>query len=225
MNTTSVFIIYLTAFRLAIIAAGIISIVLGYRLFCKGIWPDTGSGKGTDVDTEIGGWKFKLQNAAPGTCFAMFGVLIISVMFATGGPQMTVEEGPGKESSIILRGEIDTDIDTDILNDIVEKGDHYYKQGDTDRAIAEYQKALNIMAAPMNHLAWIYQGQGRGDEALPLSRLAVQFSPNNANFLHTLAEILFEAREYAEALRLMEKAVRLDDGYREKLERFREAVK
>jgi hypothetical protein len=33
------FIIYVTVFRLAIIAAGIISIILGYRLFCRGVWP------------------------------------------------------------------------------------------------------------------------------------------------------------------------------------------
>ena len=90
MTVTTAFIIYLILFRLAIITAGAISIVLGYRLFCKGIGWTERSGKGTDASAKVGHFSFTLKNAAPGTCFALFGVVLISVMFATGGPELTL---------------------------------------------------------------------------------------------------------------------------------------
>lgn len=37
MSLTSQFLVYVTAFRMAIIAAGVVSMVLGYRLFIRGI--------------------------------------------------------------------------------------------------------------------------------------------------------------------------------------------
>lgn len=90
MDITHSFIFYLILFRLSIISAGVISIILGYRLFCKGVWPEIGRG-GTSVDAKIVGYHFTLKNAAPGTCFAFFGVLIISIMFVSGSPELTLK--------------------------------------------------------------------------------------------------------------------------------------
>ncbi|RMD51773.1 MAG: hypothetical protein D6828_06730, partial [Nitrospirae bacterium] len=72
MDIAFYFLLYVTVFRLAIIAAGVISIILGYRLFCRGVWPDRGSAQPTEVEAEIAGSHFTLKNAAPGTCFALF---------------------------------------------------------------------------------------------------------------------------------------------------------
>lgn len=238
MNSVSTFIIYLTLFRLAIITAGVVSIVLGYRLFCRGIWPEAGSGKGATVDAKVGVTHFTLKNAAPGTCFALFGVIIITVMFASGSPGMTLnlmkkaaQAGSipgaiiedierGSELSLSLRGD-----ETDSLIDATKRGVFYEEQKDMAKAIDAYKEAIVMMATPMNHLAWLYQSQGEIDKALPLSRLAVQLCPDNADFLDTLAEIFFNSEDYSEALNLMEKAARLNSKYREKLERFREAIK
>lgn len=94
MDNLNVFVIYLVLFRLSIIAAGIISVILGYRLFIKGVFPRGDipqSAGGHSVDAEVAGAKFKLLNAAPGTCFALFGAIILVAMFVTGGPEGTFE--------------------------------------------------------------------------------------------------------------------------------------
>lgn len=41
MSLTSQFLIYVTAFRLAITGAGMVSMVLGYKLFIRGIYPSS----------------------------------------------------------------------------------------------------------------------------------------------------------------------------------------
>jgi hypothetical protein len=89
MALSTSLLIYLLSYRLAIIAAGIISIVLGYLLFCRGVWPK--EGKGSDVDAKIGASRLTLKNAAPGTCFAFFGAILISIMVATGKPEAVKE--------------------------------------------------------------------------------------------------------------------------------------
>ena len=104
MSFIETFIVYLILFRLAIIAAAIICIVLGYRLFVRGVWPQGGTGVGTSVDASIAGSHFTLKNAAPGTCFALFGVLIIAVMFAAGSPQMTLDSLADADSTRQLSG-------------------------------------------------------------------------------------------------------------------------
>lgn len=82
MDLTMYF-IYALIFRLAIIATGALSIYLGYMLFVKGVFGGT---QDADLSAEISGTKFSLKNAAPGTFFALFGVVIITVMLTQGMP-------------------------------------------------------------------------------------------------------------------------------------------
>lgn len=225
MEVVTVFTIYLILFRLAIIAAAVVSIILGYRLFCKGVWPDAGSGKGTSVDAKIAGSGFTLKNAAPGTCFAMFGVLIIAIMFARGGPELTLKsledaaQGDVKIQQLKLRGGEKSGLEAATL-----KGRYFEEKKDTKNAIFAYEEAVALMAEPMNQLAWLYQEQGKLEGALLLSRMATRLSQNNANYLDTLAEVLFKTGEREEAIDVMEKAARLNPKYKNKLIRFREGV-
>ncbi len=169
MEVTSAFLIYVTLFRLEIIGAGIVSIFLGYRLFVKGVWPDIVGGQGTDVDAKIAGSSLTVKNAAPGTCFSLFGVVIIVVMFASGSPELTLDmlgksgEVEGPDESVVkrlgLRGG-----DSDSLKAMTQQGDYYMGSEETDRAIAAYREAVTAMAAPMNHLAWLYLQQGKVKE-------------------------------------------------------------
>ncbi len=233
MTITSAFIIYLILFRIAIIAAGTVSIVLGYKLFCKGIGLDGSSKKGTDVDAKIAGTSIKLKNAAPGTCFAMFGVVIISIMFIRGGPELTLkslEDSAKKEiasESTTPKGQFEFKLrgdGKDALSMATEEGLFYEEKKDTSKAIAAYEKALSLMADPMNNLAWLYLQEGRIENSLSLSQMAVQLTPNDANHLDTRAEALFKSENYTEALRVMEKAAELDFQYQDKLPKFRQAV-
>lgn len=99
MDILETFVVYLILFRLAIIIAGVVSIFLGYRLFAIGVWPKGNSG-GTDVGANIAGSRLTLKNAAPGTCFALFGVIIITAMFIGGNPEMTFDSIKDAQSNV-----------------------------------------------------------------------------------------------------------------------------
>jgi hypothetical protein len=74
MDITGGFLIYVTLFRLAIIAVGAIAIVLGYRLFNQAIEINKNS-----VDVKGENWRVVLRNLAPGISFALFGTLNIQL--------------------------------------------------------------------------------------------------------------------------------------------------
>jgi tetratricopeptide (TPR) repeat protein len=237
MALTEYFLVYLILFRLSIIGAGVISIVLGYRLFRVAYGPHSSrSGKNqqsaeTSAGASIGGWSFSIKNAAPGTCFAIFGAIIIVVMFAQGGPQLTLKNlemardiSASKDRTRIgelsMRGDEKAGLEAS-----TRKGLFFEGENDIEGAIAAYEEALKYMAAPMNNLSWLYLKKGRVREALPIAAIAVQLSPNEANYLDTLAEIYYKSGNTAEAIVIMERAAQIDSKYRKRLEQFKETVK
>jgi tetratricopeptide (TPR) repeat protein len=227
MSLTSEFLVYVTAFRLAIIAAGVVSINLGYRLFVRGVF--VGGGPENSVDIKAAGSSFTLKNAAPGTSFALFGVVLITAMLIQGNPQLTYEtmqKAAGAESGatstkLELRG---TET-PGTFSSLVDKGADYEKAGDSVHAVEAYKQALSELAAPMNQLAWLYLQQAKTDEALPLARVAADINPENAAILDTLAEILARRGERAEAVKWMEKAASMDSRYRTKLTELKQAAR
>ena len=231
MSLPSEFLLYATFFRLAIIAAGIVSIVLGYRLFTTGIQADRETSKEVTLDAKIAGQAFTLKNAAPGTFFALFGVIIISVMLVQGNPELTLKTlsaVPGVANSpdsnvLTLRG--GTPAGVGKFERAVEMGKAYDSSGDTTKAVASYEEAMMVVATPMNQLAWDYLQQGKAESALPLSRLAVQLCPDNADILNTLAEILSKEGQRDEALKWMAKAAALDSKYQGRLSDLQRAAK
>ena len=84
MDLTAEFLIYATLFRLAIIGAGVFAIVLGYKLFVRGVMPE---GR-TEGELDAGQIRLTVKNAAPGTCFALFGAAMVSVMLIQGNPEL-----------------------------------------------------------------------------------------------------------------------------------------
>ncbi len=84
-------------------------------------------------------------------------------------------------------------------------------------------------ATALNNLAWMYsQCDRKLEEAMRLSRKAVELAPNSAIFLDTLAEIEYRSGLVDSALITMKDCVRLDPRerhYRENLTRFREQKK
>ena len=89
MEQYTIVILYLLFFRLAIITAGVVSIILGYKLFVKGVYGES-TNENTSFDATVGNMKMSLKNAAPGTFFALFGVIIITVMLLQDPPGMNV---------------------------------------------------------------------------------------------------------------------------------------
>lgn len=79
--------IYLACYRITVLAAGVICMILGFRLLLLGM-PATN--KGTEIEVATGDLKLKAANVAPGTCFAVFGVIIIAVTLAGDKPEINL---------------------------------------------------------------------------------------------------------------------------------------
>jgi len=78
-------IVYLLIWRLAVLICGIISIILGYKLFKLGFTSQEGQ-----LEAVIGEKKLKISNLAPGIFFALFGASIISILIWTSQPEIII---------------------------------------------------------------------------------------------------------------------------------------
>ena len=128
------------------------------------------------------------------------------------------QSGSGTER-ITLRG-----IGGDTLREVTLQGRYLEEHGSKAEAIEAYEKAVSMIAEPLNDLAWLYQSDGKTEEAAALSQLAVSMR-QDPRFLDTLAEIKFKNGDHTSAIKLLEKAVALNPSLelREKLTRFRNA--
>ena len=220
MEILSAYVIYLAVFRLAIIAAGIVGIILGYRLFTRGVFPDlyrNPSFEGQNVTAKIAGAKFTLRNAAPGTCFALFGVIIIAVMFATGGPEITLEQLEQGGMRANLRGNELEEIEFHSKQAL-----EYLDQKDHRQAREIVIEALHTLAPKMNDFAWVLLKTAPDlPQTNMLAEIAAVTEPQNPNFLHTLAEIQYQQGRKQTAIHTLEKAQRIDSSHSEQLQRWR----
>lgn len=69
----------ITGYRVFTIIIGLVFAYLGYKLFCKGIYEQSG-----DLKAAWGKYTLVLRQAAPGIFFALFGVIIISISLIQG---------------------------------------------------------------------------------------------------------------------------------------------
>lgn len=79
MTTESLIVISLTLYKSISLLVGLTSIYLGYNLFIKNIWGQAG-----DLDVKFKDNKLVLKEAAPGTFFALFGAILISITLIKG---------------------------------------------------------------------------------------------------------------------------------------------
>ena len=79
MDIKSQIIISLTSYKIISLLVGNIFAYMGYRLFTAGIWGHAG-----ELEAEFGDNKLVLKKAAPGTFFALFGAIIISMTLYKG---------------------------------------------------------------------------------------------------------------------------------------------
>lgn len=224
MDSVIPYVIYLSLFRLAIIATGIISIILGYRLFAMGVFPETygkHSGQDQSIEAEIGGTRLTVSNAAPGTVFAMFGVIIIAVMLITGGPEVTLKSfaDRGETTATLRGGEVKE------LRSFAARALMQLERKESAAAASTADEALQSLAAPLNDLAWVLlKTDPDSQKAEFLSEVAVATDPKNAAFIHTLAEIRYQKGEKREAIRLLEGAYAIDTQFASQLEKWRSEV-
>jgi len=183
--------IYLTIFRVSIVVAGIISIVCGYRLFLTGVFRLPTGASPTEFGGRFGNVELTLKSSAPGTCFALFGAIVIGVMIVSAPPEF----GRSRSAAVSPSGELKVTEDVKMrgegigIRELVDQAKQEEKRGNTQKAMEVYEKALRVIAEPLNNLAWLYHEAGRDKEAIVLAQLATQFAPAEAEFAGTLNDI------------------------------------
>lgn len=237
----TLYVLYLLIFRLAIITAGVVCVVLGYKLFLQNLKLGEQAAKGnTDLEANFKGTQIKLKNAAPGTLFSLFGAALISVMLVQSPPEVTdktqtrqqVVDSTGVERQVMMsrelsmRGDEATVIDEQSLHALMATGLQLEKDNNYTEATKTYEQAVWMMAEPMNALAWRYYELGQYQKARSISEVAVSLVPDEANFNDTLAQILFSLGAYQKAYQYMKTAADLaPNTYGNELERFRVKLK
>jgi hypothetical protein len=194
--------LYLFLSRLLIVAAAITSLILGYRLFARGIQTRPGEA-GSTIESSVAGVRLTVKNAAPGTAFALFGAILIIVMLIQSSPSVTLQtlnkyrdvqeqavsgsepQTPSEtRSSLTLRGG-----SQDTISSITKQGIEFERRDDLIGAERAYRDAVTMMAEPMNDLAWIYLGSHRAKDALGLASLAAQLRADEPRYVDTLNKV------------------------------------
>jgi tetratricopeptide (TPR) repeat protein len=240
MDITWGFLGYLAAYRLSIIGVGALSIALGYRLFCKGLYPHSEI-ESTEFTAKLGESELSLVSAGPGLFFALFGVIVISVMIVQGNPELTLKKNPPQKersSEKVLKYENMPRVKEEVPHmELTMRGNQDNKQsilykmnqgmqkerdGNIDDAITLYQDALKLSTPAMNGLAWLYATERHDQHLLAklLSNLSVELCPEEANYWDTFAEILFKEKQYRRALSAKKKAVALDPSFKRGMKKF-----
>jgi tetratricopeptide (TPR) repeat protein len=226
MDVPSLFLIYVTVFRLAIVGVGALAILLGYRLFCR--YPRLrGTHQPDELNAKFGAFAVALRHAGPGTAFALFGTTLIVAVFVQGNPQLTldvldrasVDPGARAPYKLTLRGNADT-VDT-----LISSGVALERQGDSKRAIEQYERSTALLALPMNQLAVHYLAEKRTEEALALARLAATLSPRNGPVLDTLAQATLQSGNREEAIKWITRAAQYDPQFAAKVPEYRKESK
>jgi len=244
MKIEIIFLIYALIFRLCVMLTGIISIILGYRLYIKGLYSDHNS-KSASLNATIGGWKLALKNAGPGTFFALFGLIIIQSMIQNGNPELVSEnyynkgkisqaakneneQNPGDENNNLktklnIRGQNEQKC---MFCTLLEKTDQFQKNKDITGEINAYKNALEQVSDPLNELAWLWfeNDDKKLQESLVLIQAAIIFRPDDADYWDSMAEILFKLKSYDKAYNAIIKASQLNNKYINKIAKFKKMI-
>ncbi len=183
MDVETGYLIYAALYRLGVIAAGVVCVVLGYRLFLKGV---SGGSDGTSAEASVGNFELSISNAAPGTCFALFGAALIVAMVVEAPPSFSSSTGQGNARTVQIKGAGTTDV--------WRRAQSLADGEDPSAAISAYgalaasdDATAKDIARVADGMAKVYLKQGRKLEALAMARLAVQIDKGSAQFLRTLA--------------------------------------
>jgi tetratricopeptide (TPR) repeat protein len=198
---------YATWFRLAIIIAGIVAILLGFLLFRLRI---RASG---DLKATLGDVQLNVNTTAPGTFFALLGTAIITTMVYQGNPSYERSSRDGEVIRVTkgpewiepAAGPLDADqtrssAGNSIPNGFLaayQRGLDLRSMGDDKAALAAFSASLSVKdatlqqaAGPLREVAEIYLEEGRPAEALSLARIATGIEEDNPACLNTLARVL-----------------------------------
>ena len=212
VNLYKTFLVYAIVFKLAVIATGIVAMLLGYWLINASARNVENSEKeGVSVKLKAGAASLFIRNTTSGVVFALFGMIIISVMVWRGSPQLehTSAKDPNASTTVVRGG--DAKETEPSLADMIREGTALLQDGDA-QAVGKYQEALSLLSRAANVRAYHYQQENRLSNAQALAELAVTLDPNDADAQDTLAQVLIALGRDSEALTHAEAAAQLDPG-------------
>lgn len=218
------YMVYTLIFRLAIVAAGVVSIILGYKLFTR-------SNAQQDLSQEFSasavGAKFLLKGGGSGTIFSLFGIVLISVMVLTNRPELVLEK-IGKNSDLQDKVQSKSDralyrykfkgdgagsenISFCVNNYMAEvnQSDDLYKKIEMYLAVVNIcgNQNFELLFDSFNELALLYMEAGETRKALDLAKVTVLIYPEDAYYLDSLANIYVKLNQYEEAYRYAKMSV------------------
>ena len=214
--------IYAALFRLAIIGAGFGCVLMGYRLFVLGVMPKDGS----EIDATAGEIRLSLKNAAPGTCFATLGVLMIVAMLVQGNPEkreFQVSTSEGKRQEVFWRSSNEEILET------MKRGQELEQDGRLDEAIKAYayplkNPSLSLREATglLRAIATVYLKQDRLDEAIAYASLAYQIDQHHAEGLALISKIQLRRGKSEEAFKAITEAAQINPIFVPERDRLKE---
>ncbi|MGB5687089.1 MAG: hypothetical protein WBM35_14875, partial [Candidatus Electrothrix sp.] len=92
MSGSTEFLLYVTVYRLTVLAIGALSIYLGFRLFSRPPGQADFAEIASSAGVQAGGFKLRVTNFLPGIYFALFGTVLIGIMLWQGEPQLTLKD-------------------------------------------------------------------------------------------------------------------------------------
>lgn len=231
---------YTLIFRLTIIIVGLVSIVLGYKLFS--IERNNNSNQVEKITASLLGIKFILNGVGSGALLTVFGIFLIIGMLVTNAPEFSFEEvktkifqGEKSKASLAL-AELDGDRQKEeIITRYQVKGDDDYVQsykscveilveqyddsqagnGKKDelyqRALVECNQGLiEVMSNTFNELALVYLSEKNSEKAKYFSEVSVFLFDKDPYFLDTLANVYLALKNYDLAYQYASLSVQVD---------------
>lgn len=221
MSGSTEFLLYVTVYRLSVLAIGALSIYLGFRLFNRPA-ELARSGMGTtSAEVESSLFTLKLTDFWPGAYFALFGTILIGIMLWQGPPQMKTEEVHEKTpTGEKTTSKAEVRLDPHVQLDGSSRQERAESTVALDQEWATLDKPGMISADAAVHLANIarvWQKEGRIGEALAMVRLAYLYGPeiNRTAHLSLLAELLAangRTQDAADARAALEKLRQKGEG-------------
>ncbi|RWX50961.1 hypothetical protein VU01_12413 [Candidatus Electrothrix marina] len=217
MSGSTEFLLYVTVYRLSVLAIGALSIYLGFRLFVRPPGQANSAGEASSAGVQAGEFKLRVTNFLPGIYFALFGTVLIGIMLWRGEPQLLrkefVETKARNGDESILRKEEqyrlpEVDLDTaPAATDLGRELEKLHQSGMT----------LSDAAPSLSSIARIFQRQNRIGEAVAMARLAYLYGPeiDKAAYLSLFAELLEangKGQEAADARAELEKLRQKAEG-------------
>lgn len=158
------FYVYAASIKVALIGAGSLAVLLGFRLFVFGI----GDGSGGDISADGTKLTLSFANAAPGTVFGLFGAGIIASVAWNAAPalEITNTKKGGDSEHIRLRGSADAGAESDLSSHV--------------EALSNPERTLQQAAPEFAAIAKILVDRGRNTDGKVYAQIAMTIDPVNA---------------------------------------------